>query len=43
MICCANSLTEYTKESGVRQLERVIAKLMRKAIQLLLKDAKLKA
>lgn len=27
----------YTKEAGVRQLERVIAKLMRKAIQVLLK------
>jgi ATP-dependent Lon protease len=30
-------LEEYTKEAGVRQLERVIAKLMRKAIQILLK------
>lgn len=29
-------LTEYTKEAGVRQLERVIAKLMRKVIQELL-------
>jgi ATP-dependent Lon protease len=28
----------YTKEAGVRQLERFIAKLMRKAIQLLLKE-----
>ena len=28
---------EYTKEAGVRQLERVIAKLMRKSIQILLK------
>ncbi len=28
----------YTKEAGVRQLERLIAKLMRKAIQVLLKD-----
>lgn len=31
-------ITAYTKESGVRQLERVIAKLMRKAIQILLKN-----
>jgi ATP-dependent Lon protease len=29
-------LSEYTKEAGVRQLERVIAKLMRKTIQELL-------
>ena len=28
----------YTKEAGVRQLERLIAKLMRKVIQLLLKE-----
>ncbi len=35
-------ITEYTKESGVRQLERLIAKLMRKAIQLFLKDSKRK-
>ena len=33
-------IDEYTKEAGVRQLERVIAKLMRKTIQLLLKDEK---
>ncbi len=30
-------MNEYTKEAGVRQLERVIAKLMRKTIQKLLK------
>ncbi len=33
-------IAEYTKEAGVRQLERVVAKLMRKAIQALLKDKK---
>ena len=33
-------IAEYTKEAGVRQLERVIAKLMRKVIQALLKDKK---
>lgn len=33
-------LAEYTKEAGVRQLERVIAKLMRKVIQELLQDKK---
>ena len=33
----------YTRESGVRQLERVITKLMRKAIQRLLKNQKLKS
>ena len=33
-------ITEYTKESGVRQLERMIAKLMRKTIQFLLKNKK---
>ena len=36
-------IDEYTKEAGVRQLERVIAKLMRKTIQLLLKNEKMKS
>ncbi|OGB97406.1 endopeptidase La [candidate division TM6 bacterium RIFCSPHIGHO2_12_FULL_36_22] len=31
---------EYTKESGVRQLDRVIAKLVRKTIQVILKNEK---
>lgn len=31
-------LAEYTKEAGVRQLERVITKLMRKTIQKILKN-----
>lgn len=31
-------IMHYTREAGVRQLERVIAKLMRKTIQVLLKD-----
>jgi len=35
-------ITDYTKEAGVRQLERVLAKLMRKTIQQLLKDKTLK-
>jgi ATP-dependent Lon protease len=35
-------VSQYTREAGVRQLERVIAKLMRKAIQLLLGDKKKK-
>lgn len=36
-------ITQYTKESGVRQLERVIAKFMRKTIQILLNDDKVKS
>lgn len=36
-------ISDYTKEAGVRQLERVVAKLMRKAIQLLLTDSSLKS
>lgn len=35
-------INQYTKEAGVRQLERTIAKLMRKAIQVLLKDGSTK-
>jgi len=35
-------ISEYTKEAGVRQIERIIAKLMRKVIQQILKDNKLK-
>jgi ATP-dependent Lon protease len=35
-------IDEYTKEAGVRQLDRLIAKLMRKAIQKLLEDSKIK-
>jgi ATP-dependent Lon protease len=31
-------ISEYTKEAGVRQLDRIIAKLMRKTIQIFLKD-----
>lgn len=33
----------YTKEAGVRQLERIMAKLMRKTIQEMLKDPKIKS
>lgn len=36
-------ITQYTKEAGVRQLERTIAKLMRKSIQILLRDPKIKS
>ncbi|TET06077.1 endopeptidase La [Candidatus Dependentiae bacterium] len=36
-------ITKYTQEAGVRQLERIITKLMRKAIQMLLKDKTLKS
>jgi ATP-dependent Lon protease len=36
-------IDEYTKEAGVRQLERIIAKLMRKTIQLILKNEKIKS
>ena len=36
-------ITEYTREAGVRQLERVIAKLMRQAIQIMLKDKGIKS
>ncbi|MCA9769821.1 endopeptidase La [Candidatus Dependentiae bacterium] len=31
-------VNQYTKEAGVRQLERIISKLMRKAIQVFLRD-----
>lgn len=36
-------INNYTKEAGVRQLERVITKLMRKTIQALLQDKKIKS
>lgn len=36
-------ITKYTQEAGVRQLERIITKLMRKTIQMLLKDKTLKS
>lgn len=35
-------VSQYTRESGVRQLERVITKLMRKTIQFILKNQKTK-
>jgi ATP-dependent Lon protease len=35
-------INDYTKEAGVRQLERVIAKLSRKIIQIFLKDSSIK-
>ena len=35
-------IADYTKEAGVRQLERIIAKLMRKSIQEILKNRDLK-
>lgn len=36
-------IEEYTKEAGVRQLERVLAKLVRKTIQRLLGNSKIKS
>ncbi|MBI2353354.1 endopeptidase La [Candidatus Dependentiae bacterium] len=36
-------IQEYTKEAGVRQLDRIIAKLMRKSIQEFLKHPELKS
>ena len=36
-------IVSYTKESGVRQLERLLAKMMRKVIQTLLKEPKTKS
>lgn len=36
-------INDYTKEAGVRQLERVVTKLIRKSIQELLKDSKKKS
>lgn len=35
-------ITQYTREAGVRQLERLLNKLMRKTIQVLLKNKKIK-
>jgi len=36
-------IEEYTKEAGVRQLERVLSKLVRKTIQRLMADSKVKS
>ncbi len=36
-------INEYTKEAGVRQLERILAKLMRKVIQEILRDDTIKS
>lgn len=36
-------VSDYTREAGVRQLERIMTKLMRKTIQVLLKEAKTKS
>jgi len=36
-------INEYTKEAGIRQLDRIVAKLMRKTIQHLLKNKQTKA
>lgn len=36
-------INDYTREAGVRQLNQVLAKVMRKSIQLLLADKKLKS
>lgn len=39
----AKIISSYTREAGVRQLDRIIAKLMRKTIQQLLKDKSIKS